>query len=87
MKELVQIAQGAGFKLLLLGYTDTLGSAKNNEKLGLNRAKVVADALVALGVPADRIVTTSRSEEALVTNDSSPANANRRVEFRLAFQD
>lgn len=85
LTELAKLMEAGDFKILILGFTDSLGQSKDNAQLGMDRAKAVADALIALGVSPGRLTTASRREEALVATDTGPASNNRRVEFRLNF--
>ncbi len=51
----------------------------------LGRAETVAQALVARGVPAARLVTVGRQNAIGIAPTSGAQSANRRVEFELAF--
>ena len=64
----------------LHGYVDASGNAKRNKELARQRAQAVRDALVAAGVPADRIALQAPAD---ITGGSSPAQA-RRVDIVLA---
>jgi len=72
-----------GKAILLVGHTDPRGTPQYNEKLGLERAERVKRYLVANGVDADRVQTSSVGEE-----EASPSPADwpkdRRVEIQLA---
>ena len=83
--ELRDLLAGTDLHLRLVGFTDALGDMDNNERLGLNRAKAVADELIGLGVPASRLTVAGRAKEGLISGDRGPASRNRRVEFQLAF--
>jgi outer membrane protein OmpA-like peptidoglycan-associated protein len=83
--ELRDLLSPMGLRLRLIGFTDTLGSAENNDQLGFNRAKAVADELIKLGIPANRLSLVGRAKEGLIVNDRGPASSNRRVEFSLVF--
>jgi outer membrane protein OmpA-like peptidoglycan-associated protein len=85
ISELAKLMGGGGFKILIVGFTDSLGQSKNNEQLGMERAKAVAFALIKLGVSSHRLTMVSRREEAVVATDTGPSSNNRRVEFRLNF--
>ncbi|HKU41089.1 MAG TPA: OmpA family protein [Polyangiales bacterium] len=65
------------------GYTDDTGSPKQNEQLAEQRAKAVADHLIASGIDASRIKVVSHGEDDPVANNDSPEGraANRRVEI------
>lgn len=68
------------------GHTDSVGTDAYNYGLGLRRAKAVKRVLVANGVSASRLQTTSRGESApIATNATSNGRAsNRRVEIHVA---
>lgn len=69
----------------LVGHTDGSGKADANIALSLARAEATRDALVALGVAADRMtVRGAGPEEPLASNDTPEGRAqNRRVEVIL----
>lgn len=70
-------------KVEVSGYTDSDGSAEANKLLSERRARSVADALVADGVPRDRISAAGYGEERPVAANDTPKNKalNRRIEF------
>jgi len=72
-------------KIKLEGNSDEWGSDEYNYALGLKRAKVTKDALVADGVDADRIVMVSFGESNPVCTQRNTAcwKMNRRVDYRL----
>jgi OmpA-OmpF porin, OOP family len=47
---------GGVVSVRVIGHTDTSGSVRYNQRLSERRAKNVADALVAMGVPAQTVV-------------------------------
>jgi outer membrane protein OmpA-like peptidoglycan-associated protein len=65
----------------VVGYTDSTGSAKFNNKLSRDRAESVKTALVSDGIPSDRIATSGRGEsEPVASNDTEQGRQkNRRV--------
>lgn len=69
----------------VIGHTDDKGSAGYNLKLGQERADAIKGALVDLGVPAERIIATSKGEsEPLAPNISEENKAkNRRTEIKI----
>jgi outer membrane protein OmpA-like peptidoglycan-associated protein len=83
--ELRNLLSPTALRLRLIGFTDSLGSAENNDQLGFNRAKAVADELIKLGIPANRLSPVGRAKEGLIVNGQGPASSNRRVEFSLVF--
>lgn len=81
-----RIRGAAGYKpAVVVGYTDLVGSAGYNDALGLRRARHVADALEANGVPVQRIGTVaSLGERRPVVQVTGPARPNRRVTVTLS---
>jgi outer membrane protein OmpA-like peptidoglycan-associated protein len=71
--------------LVVIGHTDTVGSAAFNDTLSRQRAEVVRSALVARGIAAERIVVVGRGERELVviTVDNVAEPRNRRVEIQV----
>ena len=65
-------------RVTVLGYADAVGSPESNRMLSALRAKVVADALVAQGITANRIVQRPRG-----ATNSDPGIESRRVELQL----
>ncbi|MBI1216041.1 MAG: OmpA family protein [Alphaproteobacteria bacterium] len=71
--------------LVVVGHTDSSGSAKYNQKLSLKRANAVKAGLVSRGVPADMIRVEARGETDLLvkTKDNVREPANRRAQITL----
>lgn len=69
--------------VLVIGHTDTVGSDAVNDALGRQRADIVREALIRLGVPADDIHAVSRGKRSLAvpTPDGVAEPRNRRVEI------
>ncbi|MGB1136784.1 MAG: OmpA family protein [Flavobacteriaceae bacterium] len=67
------------------GHTDSVGSAKNNQKLSEARAQSVHDALVALGIDDARLSFIGYGEDRPVASNNTAAGRaeNRRVEVSL----
>jgi OmpA-OmpF porin, OOP family len=72
-------------KSIVVGFTDTSGSAAYNLGLSERRAKAVADELVAQGVPADSIDVSWRGKTdlAVPTPDGVKEPLNRRATIRV----
>lgn len=72
-------------RVTVTGHTDTVGSAEYNQALSERRADAVAKELVALGVPADSIVTLGEGETnpLVPTGDGVYEPQNRRVEIAM----
>jgi len=70
----------------VIGHTDQTGSERANRRIGLERAQLIADRLIAAGIPADRVHATSMgSKEPAVKrkNRRIIELRNRRVEIWL----
>ena len=76
----------AGTHVEVAGHTDTTGNTAANQALSEARAKSVADAMAAHGVPSDRLTAKGYgSTKPVMAGTSRPANAaNRRIEFVVA---
>ena len=72
-------------EIVIRGYTDSVGSYKFNQRLSLERARIVAGYLVEKGVSPEKIDTIGMGEtDPLVPNDTPEGRAaNRRVEIEL----
>jgi len=73
-------------KIKIEGHCDATGTDEYNYALGLRRAKAAKDALIAKGIPANRIILVSMGESSpeCVTDTSAACYAkNRRVEFKI----
>jgi outer membrane protein OmpA-like peptidoglycan-associated protein len=72
-------------RLMIVGHTDSTGSAAINNPLSVERAQSVRDYLTARGVTASRIETAGRGDREPVADNSTEAGRakNRRVEIFL----
>jgi outer membrane protein OmpA-like peptidoglycan-associated protein len=84
--ELAQLTKDARAILRVVGYTDERGGQGRNSPLAQTRADKVANALVALGVPRNRVVTVGRSTGPDISPSTGPDSPNRRVEFEVGFE-
>ena len=77
------VAAGSGAEFSVTGHTDRAGRNDYNDRLSLNRANSVRDALVARGVAASNVSVAGRgeAEPAVPTADGVAEQANRRVEI------
>ena len=77
------LAANPAIRVRIEGHTDTNGTPETNLVLSQARANAVADALVAHGIAADRLIAVGLGQAGLKVPDDSPANqaVNRRVEF------
>lgn len=75
-------------KLLIEGYTDSVGSDAYNQDLSERRAQAVRDALLQRGIDASRITTRGYGKAHPVADNASPEGRamNRRVEIVIADQ-
>ncbi len=73
-------------QLYLIGHTCNLGSHRANVKVGMNRARLVKQRFVQMGVSELQITTVSKAyDEPLVPNTSNENRTkNRRVELKIA---
>lgn len=72
-----------GTDIVVVGFTDTAGSAPTNQLLSEERARAVRDAMVARGVPADSITSGGFGETAPILRPDGTEDvvASRRIEF------
>jgi outer membrane protein OmpA-like peptidoglycan-associated protein len=70
---------------MIVGHTDSKGTAEYNQALSERRAKSAANFLEGQGVPGARLATAGRGEtESLASNDTDAGRArNRRVEVAI----
>lgn len=87
LKQLEEIInQQPEAKVLLIGHADEVGSTAKNYAMGLQRAKSVQAYLTAQGIPAYRILISSKGETMpLASNDDDKEGRelNRRVDLQL----
>jgi len=71
--------------IIISGYTDAVGSVDYDRRLSLQRAKAVADILVAKGIDRKNIQITyhGKSNPLIPTPDGVPEPRNRRVEITV----
>jgi len=81
----------SNYKVIIVGYTDSIGSEEYNLKLSERRAKAVYDYLVDNGIDANRLTSLGKGEANPVAPNTNPDGSdnpegrakNRRVEFLL----
>jgi outer membrane protein OmpA-like peptidoglycan-associated protein len=75
------------YNISLIGHTDNLGTDISNQVLSEQRAKAVADFLIAEKVPISRIKSTGKGESMPITKNDTKENRdkNRRVEFIITI--
>ncbi len=81
------LLKNRGSQVIIIGHTDSVGSAKLNKRLSFKRAKSVVDALVERGVSPSRIHAEGRGEsEPIAPNTTEEGKAkNRRIEAVLSY--
>ena len=79
------LANDTGFKVTVLGYTDSLGDREYNLLLSQFRANIVRSYLVGKGIAPSRIKAIALADDnPRETNDTSAGRAaNRRVEIEV----
>lgn len=84
-KALAELKRRAVPDIVVIGHTDTVGGQTHNDQLSLARAERVRKALVAQGLPAERIVIAGRGERELLvrTANGVAEPRNRRVEVNV----
>ncbi|WP_313461927.1 OmpA family protein [Stenotrophomonas sp.] len=75
----------AGTRVEVGGHTDSQGDATSNQLLSEQRARAVADALIAAGVPAERLAARGFGSNRPVGDNSTEAGraANRRIGYEV----
>lgn len=76
-------------RILVEGYTDSVGSADYNMDLSRRRAEAVVAALVSLGVAPDRVSSAGYGKDYPIADNASDSNRamNRRVEVYISNDD
>lgn len=71
--------------VLIVGYTDNIGSAAANKVLSLRRAEAVKRWLVRSGIAAGRLTVAGKGSEDPIDDNSTPEGRanNRRIEFHV----
>ena len=74
-----------GSELLILGHTDSVGTADYNKRLSVRRADAAAEYLMSQGVDRSRVATGGLGEEEPVAPNDTPEgrSRNRRVEVAI----
>jgi len=74
--------------LTIIGYTDSLGNEKSNQRLSTSRAESVKAYLINKGVDANRIVTSGKASANPVGDNKTKdgRTKNRRVEINSVEQ-
>lgn len=74
-----------GYQVVIVGYTDNKGNAKQNKALSQKRADSVKQALLRYGIKETRLTAVGRGIENPVADNATPEGraANRRIEVEL----
>jgi len=80
------LEEDANLKIYIYGHTDSVGSMAYNQELSIKRAKSVADYLILLGLPTDRILWEGYGGTRPISNNDTETgrSRNRRVEFKIS---
>jgi outer membrane protein OmpA-like peptidoglycan-associated protein len=84
--EILKTVKGLAFpEVVVVGHTDTMGTARANYALGIKRANTVREILVRAGLSPATVEVTSHGEADLLvkTPDNTPEPRNRRVEITV----
>ena len=71
----------------VIGHTDLSGNEEYNRTLSENRAEMVVNALIALGIPEDQIEVSAVGEDSPIQAAEGPSEINRRVDIILETLD
>lgn len=84
-KILAEIAGRTAPDISIIGHTDTVGDEAGNERLGLNRATLIAGLLSEAKLDADHVAIESHGKKNLLvkTPDETAEARNRRVEVTI----
>jgi outer membrane protein OmpA-like peptidoglycan-associated protein len=76
-------------RIEIQGHTDNTGSKEHNKTLSEQRAKAVRDAIVSLGVQADRLTAVGYGQEKTIASNATAQGRekNRRVQLIILEQD
>ena len=79
------LLERATLEVMVIGHTDSAGTAENNQKLSEARAIMVREELIRHGLSPDRVLAEGRgATEPLVSNDTREGRAvNRRADFLI----
>ncbi|PKL79985.1 MAG: hypothetical protein CVV25_05915 [Ignavibacteriae bacterium HGW-Ignavibacteriae-4] len=75
------LKQKENLKILILGYTDEIGTEMNNKKLSEERAKSVFDYLINNGINKNRLTYEGKGE--IKSNKIGKLEESRKVEFKI----
>jgi outer membrane protein OmpA-like peptidoglycan-associated protein len=75
------------FTVKITGHSDNSGTFEQNEKLALERVKMVSDYIISKGIQKDRIIDKGEGARMPIAPNDSPEkrNLNNRVEISVIF--
>lgn len=80
------LARAPARPLRIVGYADSTGSRDTNLRAATDRARKVASALAARGIPTERLIVLGRGgPETAISARTGTDSPNRRVQFELGF--
>ncbi len=84
-KALNALTASPAVNVLIVGYTDNIGSAATNQRLSLRRAQAVKSWLVRNGISAKRLTVAGKGPDDPIDDNSTAEGRanNRRIEFRV----
>jgi outer membrane protein OmpA-like peptidoglycan-associated protein len=85
--DVARLALDSGTDLRVVGYTDSLGTIESNRVLARQRAQIVADLLVAAGIPRERLILVARPDGPRISDvASADGQSDRRVDIEIAYR-
>ncbi len=85
LKQVATRVKASGERVTLVGHTDDIGGAASNQTLGMRRATIIKQYLVAQGVASSKVNVSSKGEaNPVATNSTDDGRArNRRTELTI----
>lgn len=85
LKKLAERLKLSEEKISIIGHTDNVGEAANNENLGMQRAESIQNLLLKMGISTDRISIDSKGERQPATSNETEEgrHRNRRTVLRI----
>lgn len=79
------IALRSSMHIIVIGYSDSVGSVRYNNRLSARRAREVVDALIVMGVDSKiiEVANYGKANPLIPTPDGVPEPRNRRVEINI----
>ncbi len=88
LRSILDLAGKLSRKVLIIvrGYSDSVGSFEANAKLSRERARSVAEALIAAGIAAESIESRGLDARVAPERDEAERRNNRRVDFEIVIE-